>query len=237
MKTYFMCAGRGDRLGKLTKDNPKCMMKVCGKTMLYRWVTKFGEWRVKDVLINMSSHTGKILSHLDEVDWGRVRISLSKEKEPIGSAATLYNNRGFVRGEHYFAVVYSDVWTSFDLRKMINFHKKRPSMVTLGLHTPRSLDGKGVAIVKNGVVVGFEEKPQTPKSRTVWAGILIAHPSIFKLMNQDMKDIATDLLPKLAETGRMQAFFINEPLWDIGESEDSYEFVCNETQKLGLGAL
>ena len=167
MRIFLMSAGKGERLRKYTKDKPKCLLKVGSKVMLQRWMDNFREWRIHDVLINTSYKSEQVVEYLNNIDWGKMRIALSNEKELLGTARTLYRNRKFVKGEHYFGVVYVDVWTTFDMRKMINYHKKRPCMVTLALHEPRNLKGKGVAVVKDGLVVDFEEKPRSPKSRYV----------------------------------------------------------------------
>ena len=233
MKTMFMAAGKGERLGKITQEIPKCLVSIGGVPLLNRWFDKFNEWKFSDILINICHKQDKILEHLKTTDWDGIRISIFREETPLGTAKTMFINRKFVKGEYYFGVVYADVWTTFDLRKMITFHKRRPSVVTLGLHIPKTYEGKGIAVIRDGIVVGFEEKPQNnQKSKFVWAGIMIAHPSIFSCMTEGMKDIATDLLPKLAQTGKMSAFFINDPLIDIGTPESLKE--ADELAK-GLG--
>lgn len=237
MRVFLMCAGKGERLKELTKDIPKCLLEVGGKPMLDRWLSKFLEWKFSDVLVNMHYKSDKILDYLKNDNCNGARITIYKEKELLGTAGTLCENRKYVRGEYYFGIVYSDVWTSFDMRKMVTFHKRRPAMVTLGLYVPKNYVNKGVAVVKDGIVVGFEEKPKSPKSKFVWSGILVAHPSVFSVVKPGMKDIASDLLPELAKTGRMSAFFIDEPLYDVGESVENYKEINEEVKKMGLQAL
>ena len=238
MKTILFCAGRGVRLGKITEQMPKCLVTINGEPMLKRWMKKFGEWQFSDVLINVGYKSDVVIDYLKDLNWNESRLSIFKEDEPIGTAKTLYRNKKFVKGEYYFGIVYSDVWTTFDVRKMITFHKRRPSMVTLGLHVPKDYSNKGVAIVKDGKVVGFEEKPKNPRSKYVWAGILIAHPSMLSVLNEGMTDIASDLLPELVKSGNVSAFFIDDdPLFDIGESVERYNEIQNEIKNLGLRAL
>ena len=232
-----MSAGLGTRVREFTGDKPKCLLPVGGRTMLQRWFDKCEEWRVSDVLVNMHYKMDKVMDYLRDMNWNEFRITLTYEKELLGTAQTLFKNRKFVKGEHFFGVIYTDVWTSFDLRKMINFHKRRPGLVTLGLYEAKDIKDKGVAVVKEGMVVDFEEKPKNPKSRCIWGGVLIAHPSLFSVIDSDVKDIANDLLPKLAKMGKMNAFFIREPVFDIGESPEEYKRVCEEVSKLGFGVL
>lgn len=236
MKVFLFCAGKGERLGEVTKTKPKCLISIGGRPILQRWLDSFKDWHVSDILINVHHCSDAVMDYIRDADIGSLRISISKEKELLGTAKTLYQNKRFVKGEHCFAIVYSDVWTTFDIRKMLNYHKKRSYMVTMALYAPKSLEGKGVAIIKEGMVVGFEEKPKNPKSKFVWSGILIAHPSIFNLLEPGMTDIARDLLPKIAELGKVNAFYVNDPLVDIGTPEGLKE--ANEiVGSIGLKAL
>lgn len=237
MKIFLFAAGKGERLKDLTKDTPKCLLEIGGKPMLQRWIDCFNEWKFSDILINVHHHSDKVIDYLKKVNWNGARLSLVKEKELLGTARTLNKHKKFVKGEYYFGIVYSDVWTTFDIRKMITFHKRRPSMVTLGLHIPKDYSGKGIAVVKDGIVTSFEEKPKNPKSKYVWSGIMIAHPSIFSVLTDDMKDIASDLLPELAKTGKMSAFYIDNPLYDIGESIERFKEIHEEIKNLGFQAL
>jgi len=236
VRTFLMCGGRGERLGELTKDKPKCLVEIGGKTMLDRWLNKFDEWKFSDVLINMNYCSDKIMDYLKGISWNKMRVTLSSEKELLGTARTLYENRRFVKGEYCFGVVYADVWTTFDMRKMISFHKRRPGMITLGLYENNTFEGKGVCVVKDGLVVGFEEKPQIPKSKYIWGGILVAHPSIFSVIDAGMVDIANDLLPKLVKVGMVSAFYIDQPLVDMGTAE-GYKKANELSRSLGFEVL
>jgi NDP-sugar pyrophosphorylase family protein len=42
-------------------------------------------------------------------------------------------------------------------------------------------------------------------------------------MNGTEEDIGADLLPKLAKKGMVEAYYINDVLFDIGESVKKYE--------------
>ena len=43
MKVIILAAGRGSRLGERTKDRPKCMVEICGKTILERCISSLEE--------------------------------------------------------------------------------------------------------------------------------------------------------------------------------------------------
>ncbi len=241
MKAFLMCAGKGERLGELTKNIPKCLLPVNGTPILRRWLDKLQEWKFNRVLVNVSlNYNGqKIIDYIvdnkltDKVEFF-AEHSLS---HPLGTAQTLRLNKKFIKNDYCFAVAYSDVWTTFDLRKMVSYHmlnQRGNPLVTMGVYIPETYKAKGIAIVRDGMVTGFEEKPKTKKckSKFIWAGILVASPEIFSFIKEDMKDIAADLLPVLTKTGRVRAFYVEEPIWDIGENPERYYEINEKVKRL-----
>lgn len=231
----MLAAGRGTRLGKLTEEVPKCLLPVNETPMLEFWLSKLVREGVTDVLINLNYKSDRVMDYLRKRPWDSLRITLSYEEELLGTAATLYENRKFVRGEYAFLVVYADVWTTTSLRTIYRFHQRRPGLVTVGLYSPQKLDSKGVAVVQHGVVVGFEEKPSKPQGTHAFAGLMVCHPSVFKGFDSGVRDIAGDLLPRLV--GKINAFFIDETVLDIGGSADDYEQAQKVVSGLALKAL
>jgi choline kinase len=51
MKGIILAAGRGSRMGEATSDNPKCLLKINGKTLLESHIRNFHDTGIKDVAI------------------------------------------------------------------------------------------------------------------------------------------------------------------------------------------
>ena len=52
MKALILAAGRGTRLGDLTKDKPKPIIEIGGKTILQRIVENFHSHGIYQIIIN-----------------------------------------------------------------------------------------------------------------------------------------------------------------------------------------
>ncbi len=226
-KVFLMAAGRGERLGELTKDTPKCLLPVGCEPLLQRWLDKFLVWKFDEVIITVSHQADKIIEFIERNKdrWVGIKITIVREYEPWGTARTLFVNRHRINDDCSFGVVYADVWTTFDMREIINRHRINESLVTLGVHLVKDYAQKGAVVVRNGVVVEYEEKPKKARSPLVWSGIMIANPSIFDLMDESMTDISYDLIPKLIKTGTVRIYSIFDPVIDIGESVEKYNSI------------
>lgn len=238
MKAMLFAAGKGERLKPLTDKMPKCLLPVGGEPLLNHWIRLLSMSGVKDILINLHYMSEKVVDYVGSLGMDGVRFTFSYEKELLGSAGTLFRNKSFFRGEFAALIAYADVWTNMDLKKMINYHRKRPGIATIGLFEPTNPEHAancGIVEISRGTVVSFEEKPKKPKGKLAFAGMAVLHPSALRNLTPQMHDIAKDFLPTLA--GKINAFIVRDVVHDIGVSVEHYEDINDEVKRMGLKAL
>ena len=64
MKALLLLAGRGTRLGKHTEDNPKTLLKICGKPILYHIMDRIITNGITDFVIVIGFQKEKIIGAL-----------------------------------------------------------------------------------------------------------------------------------------------------------------------------
>ncbi len=216
MKAFLLAGGYGTRLRPLTDSVPKCLLPIRGRPLLDIWLDLCAQSGITEVLINLHAHSQTIEQHLER-SCSPVNVRLVHEDQLLGSAGTIVANRAWVGSDSAFWILYSDVLTNTNLKRMSEFHSRQGSVATLGLYQVRDPSRCGVAITdKMGVIVDFEEKPQTPRSNWAFSGLMVAGPSIFEVMPSltPKADIAFHVLPRLV--GKMMAYPIADYLLDIG---------------------
>jgi mannose-1-phosphate guanylyltransferase len=215
MKAFLLAAGNGTRLRPLTDNVPKCLLPIQGVPLLEIWLRNCKAAGITDVLVNTRAHTEAIRKFAAEQKTG-VRIRIAAEPELLGSAGTLAENRNFVAGEESFFVLYADVLTNVDLRRMLVFHTQKRLPATLGVYQVPDPSRCGIVTMdENAVISNFIEKPMHPESNWAFAGVMIAGPAFFDFLpNRRPADLGFDVLPKM--TGNMAAYPIAEYLLDIG---------------------
>jgi mannose-1-phosphate guanylyltransferase len=183
--------------------------------LLEIWLRNCKAAGITDVLVNTRAHTEAIRKFAAEQKTG-VRIRIVEEPELLGSAGTLAENRDFVAGEESFFVLYADVLTNVDLRRMLVFHTQKRLPATLGVYQVPDPSRCGIVTMdENAVISNFIEKPMHPESNWAFAGVMIAGPAFFDFLpNRRPADLGFDVLPKM--TGNMAAYPIAEYLLDIG---------------------
>ena len=139
---------------------------------------------------------------------------------------TLWANRSWiVEGESFF-ILYGDNLTNVDLGKMWRFHQGHGMPFTLGVFKAENPSACGIAEADgDGVVTGFVEKPEKPKSDLAAAGVYIGDSRIFDYFPDNPQgikplDLGFHVIPRLV--GQMKVYEIGEFLMDIGTTE-SYQ--------------
>jgi mannose-1-phosphate guanylyltransferase len=233
MKAYILAAGNGTRLRPLTDTLPKCLLPVQGVPLLKIWLNICEAAGIDEVLVNVHAHKDKIrdFAHHENGN-GKVRLNIAEEKELLGSAGTLAENRAFVDGEKEFYILYGDVLTNVKLSGLIQCHRAKNQAVTLGIHQVLNPTQCGiVAADQNGIVQSFVEKPANPEGNWAFSGVMVASPEIFNYApEQRPADIGFHLLPRLI--GNMAAFRISGFLLDIGTLNN---YKAAQTSWPGLG--
>jgi mannose-1-phosphate guanylyltransferase len=219
MKAFILAAGSGTRLRPLTDAVPKCLLPIQGTPLLEIWLKNCRAGGITEVTINAHAHAKQILEFSRRPDLP-VPVHVVEEKNLLGSAGTLAENRRFVSAEEAFFVLYADVLTNVSLAGLMAFHAKKKMLATLGIHPVA--DPAQCGIVTTGddsIVRSFEEKPQFPESNWAFSGVMVASPRILDLVPPERPaDIGFHLLPRLID--QMCARPIADFLLDIGTLEN-----------------
>jgi mannose-1-phosphate guanylyltransferase len=215
MKAFILAAGHGTRLRPLTDGVPKCLLPIQGVPLLEIWLNNCKMSGITDVLVNAHAHL-KAINEFAAKQTSGVRIRIAEEPQLLGSAGTLAENRDFVAGEKAFFVLYGDVLTNIDLRRLLQLHQQKHLPATLGIYCVPDPTRCGVVSVdENAVIQSFVEKPARPASNWAFSGVMAVGQEIFELLpDQRPADIGFHVLPKLV--GRMAAYRVSEYLMDVG---------------------
>ncbi|WP_298564653.1 nucleotidyltransferase family protein [uncultured Phascolarctobacterium sp.] len=224
MKAFLLAAGYGTRLRPLTDSIPKCMVPICGRPLLCWWMDLFEKHSITEVLINthyLPDAVRKFIEVYNKQNTGTKLIEFYEEKL-LGSGGTILVNRSFIENEENFFVCYADNLTNTDLSKMLEFHKKKQSLLTMGLfHTNKPKECGIAAINDQQLIYNFVEKPINPKNDLANAGIYVTDKTIFDYFPQNnFIDFGKDILPNLVN--KMYGYEIKDYLLDIGNL-DNYQ--------------
>jgi mannose-1-phosphate guanylyltransferase len=205
VKAFVLAAGLGTRLRPITDSTPKCLVPIAGRPLLDIWLDALAGAGVDEVLVNVHHLAGLVRGHV-LARTGPPLVHIAEEPELLGSAGTLRANREFVAGEPMFLAVNADNLTDFDIRLLIDAHRTGGEIATLSVFRAPQPSECGIVTVRDGLVVGFVEKPADPPSDLANAGMYAFHPSVLdEITGPAPQDIGYHLLPRLVGRSRAVA--------------------------------
>jgi len=221
----ILAAGKGTRLKSLTREIPKPMLEIGGKPILEHLINLLKKYGVNEIAMNLHHLKDAIKGYFGDGEKFGVRITYSYEEELLGSAGAVKKLEDFFSGT--FFVVYGDLFTNADLKKLLEFHKDKSSQATIALYEVENPEECGiVGIDAENRIEKFIEKPAPCEVFTnlANAGIYVLEPEIIDFIPENkFFDFGRDLFPVLIEKKiPLYGYPVKEYLADIGTA-DKYE--------------
>ena len=247
MKAIILAAGKGTRMRPLTYGVPKPLLPLGGKPML-DWIIKsvLSGNNIEEVFVGISGTSGKnlserVLSHthgicidsyLKNREYG-VPVSTvpTPMKETAGDILHIIQENDITDGS--ILVAYGDNLTQFNVRKMMDYHKKcreeqGVSATVLLFEAPQDeLNRFGIAEIEKAgeitLIKQFVEKPSLEEAPSNLANggyyILEIGDIIDKFPREKVK-VERSIFPELAREGKLAGFISKLPFWmDISTIE------------------
>lgn len=128
MRGMILAAGRGARMGALTNDTPKSLLKAGGKHLIEYSIFSLTAIGVRDIVINICYHAEQIKDVLgDGSRYGAV-FHYSEEAEALETGGGIFQALPLL-GEDPFIVLSSDVITDYPLQNLSVKPKKLAHLV------------------------------------------------------------------------------------------------------------
>ncbi|MCD6550439.1 nucleotidyltransferase family protein [bacterium] len=216
-KAVILAGGKGTRLYPITYEIPKPLLPVKRKPILSHLVDLFVKHGIKDIAVLINKE------FREEFEWWKKRyhsnhkIFIQEEKKHLGTLGGLWSLKDWLSGNDFF-MSNGDELKRIDLKKMAEFHQRKPVIATVALVKVKNPQDYGVVICKNGLVCEFIEKPKNPPSDYISSGLYMFSPEIFDYHPGPNKFsmIETDLLPKLVKENRVGGFKFQGKWIDCG---------------------
>jgi MurNAc alpha-1-phosphate uridylyltransferase len=181
MKVMILAAGRGERMGNLTQNCPKPLLKVKGRCLIDWHLIKLCEAGFKDVVINVAYLSKEIIEFVgDGSKWG-LNISISEEEQALETAGGIKKAIKYL-GDEAFAVINADIFSDYNYKNLKNRSLQKKSIGHLVLVNNPEHNPKGdFGIMDDGILTMNSERPLT------FSGIAIYDPKFFSELAEGNK--------------------------------------------------
>jgi len=174
MKAIILAAGEGKRMRPLTLTTPKPMLEVLGKPLLHHIIDSLPK-AINELIIVIGYKGDQIKKYFGSDFEGR-KIQYVLQKEQLGTAHGLWLCKEYLKPkERFLFMVGDDLHSPKALEGLI-------SGETLKVLAQDHDDPRRFGVVEadaKGLVTGFVEKPEKPRSNLVSPGVFVLDDRIF----------------------------------------------------------
>jgi N-acetyl-alpha-D-muramate 1-phosphate uridylyltransferase len=211
MKAMILAAGRGKRMGDLTKNCPKPLLAYGDHCLIEHQILALKKAGFNELVINVCYLAGMIIDYLG--DGARYGVSIHYSYEPESQG--LETGGGVVQalpllGDQPFVLTSADIVTDFDY-----------ALLRSRVHMPLHL-----VLVDNpdhhkGGDFGFNKQRgclDATAPALNYAGICVAHPQIFQGLKRHSFPLRDVFFPLISD-GRVSAEYMHAAWENIGTAD------------------
>ena len=198
----ILCGGRGTRLREATQTIPKPLVEIGGRPILWHVIRIYAHQGFRRFILCLG-HKGELIEEFVRNNGLPEGLTIEcvqtgEETHTGGRIARVRERLGVGR----FCVTYADGVADIDLGALLDFHKGHGALATMTVVQPRLQ--YGVARLNGeGVVEGFEEKPQF--EGWINGGFFCFENGVLDYLEDD-STLEREPLERLAADGRLRAY-------------------------------
>lgn len=194
MTGMILAAGKGLRLGDLTKSKPKALIDIDGYPLLN--IVAYRMWHAgcKDLIVNVHHESQQIFQALKSDQLPPVNWVISDEtKALLDTGGAIKKAAGLLHGKGPVMVHNSDILTNASLRAFYNHHSGSSNDITLMVKQRPTT--RYLLLGKNGELMGWEnpdlrirlliDSASQVKSQVAFSGIYCLSESILSAFPEE----------------------------------------------------
>lgn len=216
-QAVIMCGGIGSRL---KKKYPKVLLKINKKTILEHQIDLCKKYEFKEFIL-LTGYKSEMIQKFIKKKNITEKIKIIKDKKKLGTGGALLGALKYLDRE--FFLIYGDIFTNMNLKKMYLFFKKKNAKSCLVINKNDNYhDSNLLSISKNMNLKKFYFYPHARIQKNLYSNeaIFMFKKEFFKNINIEKliknSDVVKDILSIAKLKKKIYAFKAKELIIDCG---------------------
>ncbi|RLD45859.1 MAG: nucleotidyltransferase family protein [Bacteroidetes bacterium] len=226
MKAFILAAGLGTRLGSLTENKPKALVKVQGTEMLALTIQRLKSQGFTELIVNVHHYGQMVIDFLKKNDNFGVHIHISDERgQLLDTGGALLKARDYLMGEEPVLIHNVDVISEIDFKELLVRHTNDNALATLCVRNRNS--DRTLIFDKHMELKGWTNKkskefkwasqPLTDYTAYAFSGIYVISPGFIHKIKLTGKFSIIDAWLSMAGQHKIKGYIDQSKHWfDLG---------------------
>ena len=189
MKVLIIAAGKGSRLGSLTKKQPKPLIQLLGLSLIERVILTAKQAGVDEFLVVTGYQGDQIKERLGDGEKQGVRIEYIENKEwERGNGISVLKAKNFL-SEKFVLLMSDHICDDRILKELVDYEPKNAVVLAVDRRVP--LPGDTKVLEKEGMIVDIGK--EIKESNGIDTGIFLCSPQIFSYLEAAVEEGKTEL--------------------------------------------
>lgn len=221
MQVAILAGGLATRLGDLTRNQPKSMVKVQGKPFLEYQFELLKKGGITDIILCLGHLGGQIERQFGDGKQYGVNIKYNFEGKPLGTAGALKKAENLLND--IFFTMYGDSYLFLDFSLIMSYFQSHNKLALMTVYKNYDCYDRSNTVVEGNLVKKFG-KQKTEEMVYIEYGANIFSKEVLKMIPEDQFYSLDDLFPRLIVKEELLAFEVKERFYEIGSPQGLKEF-------------
>ena len=213
----------GTRLSGLTKSIPKPLVKIKNKPIVCHIMDIFISQGFNDFIL-ATGHKSNLIKKFFSTNkyYKKFKISCKYTGKGTMTGGRVLKLEKYLKDEKHFFLTYGDGLCNINLRKLLNFHKRKNKILTVTGVRPPARFGY-LKTNKQNIVTDFSEKKRNNEG-WINGGFFVATPKIFSFIENSKTSFEREPLEKLSKISELSCYKHND-FWQCMDTPRDKEFL------------
>jgi len=222
MQIAILAGGLATRLGELTKNEPKSLLKIQGKPFIEYQIKQIKKQGITNIVV-CTGHLGEqIERYLGNGTRYGLNIRYSHEDSPLGTAGALKQAESVL--DNNFITIYGDSYLFLDFGMIFSHFLARDKLALMTVYKNYDHHDKSNTSISGGLVTGYSKNGQAGDMVYIDYGAHMFRKQVLELIPGNRYYPLEDLFPVLISQEQLLAFEARERFYEIGSTQGIKDF-------------
>jgi len=222
MQVVILAGGLATRLGDLTGDYPKSLLRIQGKPFLEYQLELLQRADIGKVVLCLGHLGEQIERHFGDGDKFGVSICYSIEEKPLGTAGALRNARDML--DDTFFCMYGDSYLFLNFLEVMRYFESQNKLALMTVFNNHNRFDKSNTATQGNLVSRYNKNDAAGDMVYIDYGLHIFRKRTLDMVPSNQFYSLEDLFPRLIALQELLAYEVGERFYEIGSPQGFRDF-------------